>query len=256
MSSIRDTPSKPLAHSGSQAVIGLTLALAILATWGATHIATVFFYPWTALSIVCVPLIVAFQCWLYVGMFIVAHDCMHGSLVPFRPRINRAVGRLCLMLYAGFWFDTMNRQHHLHHRHSGTADDPDFDATPPYGFWHWYLKFFVEYFSWTQIAILSAVFWLYFGWLGAPLVNTLVFWTLPAILSSLQLFTFGTYLPHRPAQAPFADRHQARSNEYSWLMSLLSCFHFGYHHAHHLEPGAPWWRLPAAKVAWSGKTGH
>ncbi|MFA9473554.1 MAG: fatty acid desaturase [Filomicrobium sp.] len=29
-------------------------------------------------------------------------------------------------------------------------------------------------------------------------------------------------------------------------MSLLTCFHFGYHHEHHLQPDVPWWRLPDA----------
>jgi beta-carotene/zeaxanthin 4-ketolase len=84
--------------------------------------------------------------------------------------------------------------------------------------------------------------------LGAQLANVLLFWALPALLSALQLFTFGTYLPHRPAPPGFADRHNARSNDYPWLVSLLTCFHFGYHHEHHLSPGTPWWRLPTLRA--------
>ena len=73
----------------------------------------------------------------------------------------------------------------------------------------------------------------------------LVFWALPALLSSVQLFYFGTFRPHRHDDSPFADDHNARSNGFGWLASLLSCFHFGYHHEHHLAPQVPWWRLPS-----------
>ncbi|WP_201448975.1 hypothetical protein [Sinorhizobium medicae] len=49
---------------------------------------------------------------------------------------------------------------------------------------------------------------------------------------------FGTYRPHRVGHIPFADKHRARSNEFSPLLSLLTCFHFGYHHEHHNALGA------------------
>ncbi len=229
-----------------QSIIGLTLAVAIIAAWATLHVLGVFFVPLEAGLIWLIVPMVLVQCWLYVGLFIVAHDCMHGSLVPFRPAVNRFVGQLCLTLYAGFDFDKLNRKHHRHHRHSGTADDPDFDETPPHGFWAWYYRFFTEYFGWREYLFISAVVVVYIAVLGAPLGNVLVFWALPALVSSLQLFTFGTYLPHRPEADPFADRHNARTNRYPWWLSLVTCFHFGYHHEHHLQPGVPWWRLPAA----------
>ena len=31
------------------------------------------------------------------------------------------------------------------------------------------------------------------------------------------------------------------------LGSLVTCYHFGYHHEHHLYPAVPSWRLPAAR---------
>lgn len=239
-----------------QALIGLLLAGAIIAAWLATHLAAVFLYQWGWHSLLSAPALVLWQCWLSVGLFIIAHDCMHGSLVPFRPSVNRWIGRLALALYAGFNFDALNRKHHLHHRYSGTGDDPDFDDHPPdYGFWHWYAKFFLEYFSWREFAVLAVIVWVYLLVFGAHPANLMLFWALPAILSSLQLFTFGTYLPHKPASAPFADRHRARSNNYSWLVSLLTCFHFGYHHEHHLEPSIPWWRLPDVHRRTRGQIG-
>jgi beta-carotene/zeaxanthin 4-ketolase len=236
----RDAPFDPALQSR----IGLSLALAIVVAWAVLHVATMFFFPLSLSTAPLAVIVVAFQTWLYVGMFIVAHDCMHGSLVPYKPWANRLIGRVCLFLYAGFSFDSLNAAHHRHHRHSGTTGDPDFDDHPPYGFWRWFGKFFVEYFSFPQVAIILAVYVLYVFVLGASQYNALVFWGIPGLLSALQLFTFGTYLPHRPDAVPFADRHNARTNNFPAWLSLLTCFHFGYHHEHHLYPTVPWWRLP------------
>lgn len=227
-----------------QGLIGLSLGAAVILGWLVVHVYAVFFHRlegWGWLGAVA---LIALSAWLYVGLFIVAHDCMHGSLVPFRPAVNRAVGRLCLMLYAGFSFDRLTPKHHLHHRHPGTAGDPDYlDMPPPQSFLAWYGKFFREYFSLRELIIISAVGATYTA-LGASYLNIVVLWAAPALLSSLQLFTFGTYLPHKPGPDGFTDRHNARTNDYSWLASLLTCFHFGYHHEHHLFPGVPWWKLP------------
>jgi beta-carotene ketolase (CrtW type) len=227
-----------------QGRVGLGLAAAIIAAWLGMHVWAVFFYAWTPVSVALAPVVVAALCWLYVGLFIIAHDCMHGSLVPFSPGLNRAVGRLCLLLYAGFDYDRLNREHHRHHRHAGTGEDPDFSVAHAQSFWLWYADFFLHYVSWREILVISAIVWFYLLVLGAPLANLLAFWSLPAILSSVQLFYFGTYLPHRPTAVPFTDRHRTHSNDYPLWLSLLTCFHFGYHHAHHASPSTPWWRLP------------
>ncbi len=234
--------------NGRQTVVGLILAAAVIVAWAAAHVFGVFFFEWGAHAAVSAPLLFLLISWLYVGLFIVAHDCMHGSLAPFRPWLNKVIGRFCLFVYAGFYFDELNRKHHLHHRYAGTEKDPDFDARPPHGFLHWYWNFFTEYFSWPQFLFLSLVTAFYLFAFNVDYANLMVFWALPAILSSLQLFYFGTYLPHRPEDVPFSDRHRSRSNGYNWLLSLLTCFHFGYHHEHHLYPSEPWWRLPACRV--------
>ncbi|MEM1370785.1 MAG: fatty acid desaturase [Pseudomonadota bacterium] len=231
-----------------QGVIGLSLAAAVITAWIVAHISFVFFFEVGSLtSWLLVPFAVALQCWLYVGLFIVAHDCMHGSLFPYKPWINRNVGRFCLFVYAGFSFDNLQRKHHLHHAHAGTEHDPDYDERPPHSFFIWYLKFFAEYFSGREFFIIAAQTALYLFVLGAAFENILLFWALPAALSSMQLFTFGTYLPHRPESAPFSDKHNARSNDLPEWLSLLTCFHFGYHHEHHDRPALPWWQLPKAK---------
>jgi beta-carotene/zeaxanthin 4-ketolase len=236
-----------------QTRIGVGLAATLIAMWLALHIYSVFFVTISAANALLWVPVIALQCWLYVGLFIVAHDCMHGSLAPFRPRLNRAIGRLCLGLYAGFSYDALNRAHHQHHRHAGTADDPDFDERPPHGFVAWFLAFFREYFGWREFLSIAAVFWIYLLVLGAHPANLILFWALPSLLSAVQLFTFGTYLPHKPGALPFADRHNARSNEFPVWLSLLTCFHFGYHHEHHEVPDAPWWRLPAVRNAPDGQ---
>jgi len=239
-----------------QTAIGLTLAALVAVGWLVLHVYSVFFHELTPLGLALAPFMVAALCWLNVGLFIIAHDCMHGSLAPGRPGINRAVGRVVLALYAGFSMDRLTPKHHLHHRHAGTADDPDFAEQHPTRFWPWYLTFFREYFGWREFGVLAVLLWSYILLLGASPVNALLFWGVPAILSSLQLFYFGTYLPHRHDDEPFADRHRARSNGYSLPVSLLTCFHFGYHHEHHSAPHLPWWKLPSARRAPQPKEGR
>lgn len=237
-----------------QTVVGVALAVAILGSWLGLHVYTMFFYEFSAWSFVTVPLLVALLCWLYVGIFIVAHDCMHGSLAPYRPWLNNVFGQICVFIYAGFQFGALNRKHHLHHRYAGTEEDPDFHEPAPGTFLSWYTRFFMEYFSWRELLTIAVATNVYMFVFQVPVANVLVFWALPALLSSLQLFTFGTYLPHRPGVDPFADRHRSRTNGYTWLVSLLTCFHFGYHHEHHVYPNLPWWRLPEAHALHSAPT--
>lgn len=235
------------AQKRRQTRIGLTLASAIICAFVVLHVWAVFLLDlkgWTwALA---VPL-VAVLSWLSVGLFIVAHDAMHGSLAPGRRGVNLFFGRLTLVLYAGFWMDRLRPKHFDHHKHVGTEGDPDFAADHPTRFWPWYGHFMVRYFGLREFLALSVIVWSYVLVLGAPLGNLLLFWALPSILSSLQLFYFGTFLPHRHEDDPFADEHNARSNDFGVVASLLTCFHFGYHREHHLSPGTPWWALPAKR---------
>ena len=235
------------AQQRRQTVIGLGLAGLIMVAWLGLHIYAVFFHPLSGTGLLAAPVIVAVLTWLSVGLFIVAHDAMHGSLAPGRAAVNRWTGRLALLLYAGFWMDRLAPKHFDHHRHVGTGHDPDFSEDHPTRFWPWYGQFMRRYFGLREFLLLTVLVWSYILLLGAPLANLLLFWAVPSLLSSVQLFLFGTFLPHRHEEAPFADEHRARSNEYGWLASLLTCFHFGYHREHHLSPGTPWWRLPAER---------
>ncbi len=224
--------------------LGLLYAALIFGAWACVHLYSVFFHALSSSLWQTIGLI-ALQCWLYTGLFIVAHDTMHGSLAPGKEKLNAVIGTTILFIYAGFNWRKMREAHHDHHKFSGTEKDPDFNAKNPHGFWPWYLKFFLTYFGWRQVLILVG-FTITYLIIGAEYLNTIVMWAVPAILSSVQLFYFGTYLTHRHADE-FPDDHNARTNNFGWLASLFSCFHFGYHHEHHLFPHEPWWRLPAKK---------
>lgn len=223
---------------------GLVLTALIGAVWIFIHIYNVFFHSLSAHPLITIGLI-ACQCWLYTGLFICAHDAMHGTLAPKNPKLNDNIGRFILFYYAGFRFDMMKAAHMDHHEFPGTDKDPDFNAANPRKFWPWYFKFFTTYFGVPQFLTLFVITIAYLL-LGASYANTIIMWAVPAILSSVQLFYFGTFLTHRHKEA-FPDHHNARSNNYPNWLSLLTCFHFGYHHEHHLYPHEPWWRLPTRK---------
>jgi beta-carotene/zeaxanthin 4-ketolase len=229
----------------NQGIIGLLLAGAMLTVWLGVHFWAMFAFRLDTGNWWAVPIIFALQCWLSVGMFIVAHDAMHGSLAPGQHRLNSLVGAIVLFLYAGFGWTKMRDAHLLHHKHVGTAGDPDFNADNPTEFWPWYRLFLKRYFGWQSMAYVWSVVLTYYFLLDVPPENIALLYGFPAITSSLQLFYFGTYRPHRHEAINFPDHHNSRTNDYGTLASLFSCFHFGYHHEHHLSPGVPWWALPA-----------
>jgi beta-carotene ketolase (CrtW type) len=239
---------------GAQGVIGLVLALAIAGSWLGIHAYGMFVFELTWSNWPFALMLAAVQCWLSVGVFIVCHDAMHGTLAPGRPKLNAGIGAVLLALYAGFGWKQMRDAHFTHHKLSGHAGDPDFDEHHPDNFWRWYGTFFRRYFGWRSILFVHTVVGIYWLLLGIPMAQIVMLYGLPALASSLQLFYFGTYRPHCHREGhPFADRHNARSNDFGTFASLATCFHFGYHLEHHHRPDVPWWGLPAAKRAGVGK---
>lgn len=228
-----------------QTAIGLGCAGLIFGLWLACHIYGVLFLELGGWNWLLAPLLMAVQTWTFVGLFIIAHDAMHGSLAPGHPQLGNRIGRALLLLYAGFGWTKLRAAHFEHHKHAGTGDDPDFDADHPDHFGRWYLTFLKRYFGLLSLIYVATVTFGYVLIAGANPLNVALFYAIPAIASSLQLFYFGTFRPHRHEGENFPDRHNARSLRYSWLASLFACFHFGYHHEHHLAPRVPWWALPA-----------
>ncbi|MTF39296.1 hypothetical protein GGC33_10195 [Cyanobacterium aponinum 0216] len=68
------------------------------------------------------------------------------------------------------------------------------------------------------------------------------------MFSSLQLFFFGTFLPHRHHQDNQYSLGAIKSLHLPMLLSLITCYHFSYHQEHHRYPSLPWWQLPHLRV--------
>jgi len=231
-----------------QRLVGLSIAGLIIVAWLTIHLLGIFAWRAEDHGWLLAAALILVQAWLSTGLFIIAHDAMHGALAPARPRWNRRIGALCLMLYAGISYRQLVSKHAAHHRHTGTAEDPDFHAPDPRRLLPWFGSFFAAYYTHGQFIRISAAILVYHLVLGAAYANILLFWAVPALLALGQLFFFGTYLPHRHEEGEFADDHRARSLAVSPAVSLLTCFHFGgYHHEHHLSPGAAWWQLPGVR---------
>jgi beta-carotene/zeaxanthin 4-ketolase len=186
--------------------------------------------------------LVGWQTWLCTGLFITAHDAMHGS-VHSSPQLNRSIGQLCLWLYAGFDYSQLFVKHHLHHQYPASDRDPDFHDGKKLHFWAWYGHFVCEHVSWQQILNLVAIFGIYVAICRFSIVSLVLFWVIPSLLSSLQLFYFGTFLPHREPPGGYINPHRAQTIARSTWWSLVTCYHFGYHREHHESPQIPWWQL-------------
>jgi beta-carotene ketolase (CrtW type) len=185
--------------------------------------------------------------WLYTGLFIIAHDAMHGVAVPSSRRWNDLLGRVALGLYAAFPYAPMVHEHRRHHRAPASADDPDFHAEGAPAMVAWYLRFVGQYLRWQQFVILAVVFNVLHHGLGVEQWRLWAFWIVPSVASTWQLFYFGTYRPHREPAQGYADVHRAQSSAWPTWATLLSCYHFGLHWEHHAWPHVPWFRLPQAR---------
>ena len=237
-------PSRKMQRS-----LGLLLGALIAGTWLGIHFYAMFVFELSWAAWPQVLAMAALQCWLSVGVFIVCHDAMHGSLAPGWQRVNSIVGAVLLFLYAGFAWRKIRDAHFAHHKHTGKDGDPDFDTEHPTQFFAWYWTFFKRYFGWQSLLYVHTVVGIYLFVFDIPFMQIFLLYGAPALLSSLQLFYFGTYRPHRHGAGAFADAHNARSDDFSTLASLASCFHFGYHLEHHRRPDVPWWALPGARRA-------
>ena len=207
----------------------------------------------TGLETLLVLTAVLVRSFLHTGLFIVAHDAMHGVLRPAPEPGNDRWGRLALALYAALPYGSCQAKHQLHHRDPGGPSDPDFHRSRqsgPVAPLAWFLQFLSGYLSWRQMGILLS------GWAALALLcsaftptaglNVLLFCVAPLLISSWQLFLFGTYLPHR-ASGTGMNHHHARSLNLPVWLSFLVCYHFGYHWEHHQFPSLAWYELPGSR---------
>lgn len=224
---------------------GLIIALSIISLW-AVNLFILLHLNVSELPIWLVPILVLWQMFLYTGLFITAHDAMHGSVYPQKPKLNHFIGSFAVFCYATFSYRELLKKHQLHHRYPASDQDPDFHDGEYKHPVFWYFHFMKQYWGWKQFVILSSIFQLAHYLLHIPESTLLVFWVLPPILSSVQLFYFGTFLTHRETEAGYANSHRAKTNPLPPFWSFVTCYHFGYHQEHHEYPYLSWWQLPAA----------
>ncbi|MGB7488268.1 MAG: fatty acid desaturase [Phormidesmis sp.] len=232
-----------------ESFVSVSIATLIRVLWALSAYASLFVLPDAkTLSLVGVLAVILIRSFLHTGLFILAHDAMHGTLAPAYPRVNDWLGRIILRVYSFLSFEQMRAYHHQHHRTPGQDADPDFYPT---SFWPWYGSFMQTYLKggqgWVIFWGMSALFYPLIFWLEVPVLNAVLFWLLPQALSSWQLFYFGTYRPHKRPPGGHTNAHRASSSQASTLVSFLSCYHFDYHWEHHQYPHLPWYRLPSMR---------
>lgn len=188
------------------------------------------------------------QTHLYTGLFITAHDAMHGTVSNNR-KVNDWVGRISAILFAYNFYGNLFHKHHKHHRFVATDDDPDYHGG---NFFIWYFSFVKQYVNWKQLVLMGITFNIL--QLFLPTLNIVMIWMLPSILSTFQLFYFGTFLPHRGEHSE-SNKQKSRSQKLNHIWAFISCYFFGYHYEHHISPGTPWWKLHKLKEKYD-KTGY
>ena len=152
---------------------GLPMALFLLISWGST----LFFLlsnPLPTLPYLALGIMVQTQ--LYTGLFITAHDAMHGT-VSLNKGLNALVGRICLTLFMFNRWSKLLPAHHRHHDFVATENDPDYHPPHPIT---WYIKFLWGYLSWQQLVGIALLFNFFQYVLHLEVMHLILFWILPS----------------------------------------------------------------------------
>ncbi|NEO27096.1 MAG: beta-carotene ketolase [Kamptonema sp. SIO4C4] len=200
--------------------------------------------PWAiAVAVFC-------RIFLQTGLFITAHDAIHGSVCPTNRYVNDTIGAIASFCYALFLYNFLKEKHHQHHATPSTAEDPDYYPNLENNPFLWYVRFMWGYMQkkqrWILLIGMTSIFHGLHLLFDIPYTNLMLFWAIPMFASSFQLFFFGIFLPHRRPSQGFTNSHRAKSLYFSEFWSFIACYHFGYHWEHHEYPHLPWYRLPEA----------
>jgi len=218
-------------QTGVRIGVGVILLWALCLTFN-LNMAVDWYSPLTYLMILV-------QGHLFTGLFITAHDAMHGAVAPKNPKLNHGIGKVAAFLFVFNSYKKLKPKHYDHHRYAGTEEDPDYHRGNP-SFFAWYVDFLKEYISLPQI-LMAALFFNACKYLfGIPEANLILYGVIPSFLGTFQLFYFGTYLPH---MGEHDNKHNARSQGKNHLWAFFTCYFFGYHYEHHDSPATPWWKL-------------
>lgn len=222
--------------------MGVFIALLVIISW-ASHLAYMLLLQPVNLLDVWFWVHMLIQTWLFTGLFITAHDSMHGTISANR-KLNNVIGFSATLLFAGMWYPMLIKKHKMHHVNPGTALDPDY-YTGKQNFFIWWFSFMKSYVTIWQILIMAGLFNL--GLLFFSEIQLIVLWIIPSILATFQLFYFGTYLPHQLPHTTEMGIYKSRTLKKNHLWAMLSCYFFGYHYEHHASPQTPWWKLYQTK---------
>jgi beta-carotene ketolase (CrtW type) len=228
---------------GEGIVNGVFIACAIIGIWASSLVFLLTIDISNIPTLWLLPAVLV-QTFLYTGLFITAHDAMHGVVCPENKKLNHFIGAFALVIYGLLPYQNILKKHWIHHNHPASELDPDFHDSKHKNFFAWYFHFMKQYWSWLRIGALVAIFNIIVYTLDIPERNLTWFWVVPSILSSVQLFYFGTYLPHREPKGGYNNSYRAKTNALPVFWSFVTCYHFGYHKEHHAFPAAPWWKLP------------
>jgi len=218
--------------------MGTFIAILIILSWAA-HLLYILLFQAVNPTEISFWLHFLLQSWLFTGLFITAHDSMHGTVSRNRV-LNYTLGFLSTLLYAGMWYPKLIKKHHFHHAWPATEKDPDYH-TGNQNFFVWWFSFMKQYLTVWQIIIMAVIFNV--GILYFSELQLIVLWIIPAFISTFQLFYFGTFLPHRLPHTADMFPHNSRSQNQNHLWAFISCYFFGYHSEHHASPSTPWWQL-------------
>jgi len=155
------------------------------------------------------------------------------------------VGRLAVLAYGLFSYRKLLQKHWQHHKHPASELDPDFHNGINKNPLAWYFHFMKGYWDWRQIIGLALIYNVAKSSLPVSESNLTLFWVVPSLLSSVQLFYFGTFLTHKEPEGGHTNPHRTQTNPLPLVWSFITCYHFGYHKEHHEYPCVPWWQLPA-----------
>jgi beta-carotene/zeaxanthin 4-ketolase len=218
--------------------MGIFIAFIIISIW-ATHLIYSLSFVSINFTNPVFYLHILLQGYLYTGLFITAHDAMHGT-VSKNKFINKSIGSISTLLFAGLSYNKLIKNHFKHHKNPGQESDPDFYLKSQ-NFFIWWIIFLIRYTTILQLLIMAVMFNVLKIWFDESAI--LLYWVLPAFIGTFQLFFFGTYLPHKYPHTENMKPHNARTQRKNHLWAMLSCYFFGYHHEHHSSPATPWWML-------------
>ena len=119
---------------------GLVIAITIVGLWFVSLVLLLNYQISWSNPLVYLGILI--QMHLYTGLFITAHDAMHG-LVSSNKKLNNIIGWMTALLFSYNFYNRLFPKHHEHHRFVATSQDPDYHDSD--NFFVWYFSFIKQY---------------------------------------------------------------------------------------------------------------